>query len=205
LAKAGRRQQAQGELLSTTAAIPGDDDSSKKQVGQMLIDYGLPKAAENLFSEVAQRNKQDAGALEGLADGEFANGEYAAALDAYRGSLALDPANTAIAKRADLCERILALEPDSRGLGAAQRYDRSLKIPAGVMDELARCGGDGDKAAIQEAQGALARKKRPSSYSDAADSNRALALHLWAARSPSCAAGGGDDVLSRVMAQLAPK
>jgi tetratricopeptide (TPR) repeat protein len=170
----------------------------------MLIDYGLPKAAENLLREVAQRNKQDAGALEGLGDAEFANGEYTAARDAYHDSLALDPANAAIAKRADLCERILALEPDLRGLGAAQRYERSLKILAAVMDELARCGGGGDSAALQQAQAALARKKRPSSYSDAADSNRALALELWGARSPSCAAGG-DDALDRVMAQLAPK
>jgi CIC family chloride channel protein len=205
LAKAGRNQQAQGELLSTTAAIPADDDSLKKKVAQMLIDYGLPKAAENLFRGVAQRNKQDAGAQEGLADADFANGEYAAARDAYRDSLALDPANAAIAKRADLCERILALEPDLGGMGAAQRYERSLKILAGVMDELARCGGGGDSAALQQqAQAALARKKRPSSYSDAADSNRALALELWSARSPSCAAAGGDDALDRVMAQLAP-
>ena len=113
----------------------------------MLIDYGLPKAAGNLFRDVAQRNKQDAGALEGLGDAEFANGEYAAARDAYRGSLALDPANAAIAKRADLCERILALESDLRGLGATQSYERILKILAGVMDELAPCGGGGDSAA----------------------------------------------------------
>src|SRR5580698_8343263 len=103
----------------------------------MLIDYGLPKAAENLFRDVAQRNKQDAGALEGLGDAEFANGEYAAARNAYRDSLALDPANAAIARRADLCERILALEPDLRGFGAAQRYERSLKILGAVMDALA--------------------------------------------------------------------
>jgi len=154
---------------------------------------------------VTLRNKQDAGAMEGLADAAFANVEYAAALDAYRASLALDPANSAIAKRADLCERILALEPDLRGLGAAQRYERSLKILAGVMDELAHCGGNGDKAAEQQAQAALARKKRPSSYSDAADANRSLAVELWDARAPSCAAAGGDDALNRVMAQLAPK
>jgi CIC family chloride channel protein len=205
LAKAGRRQQAQGELLSTTAAIPGNNDSLKKQVAQMLIDYGLPKAAENLFREVSQRNKQDAGALEGLADAEFANGEYASARDAYRGSLALDPANTATAKRADLCERILALDPDLRGLGAAQHYERSLKILTGVVDELARCGGGGDSGALQQAQAALARKKRPTSYSDAADSDRALALQLWGVRPPSCAGPGADDALSRVMAQLTPK
>ncbi len=200
LAKAGRRTQAEAELLSAAAAIP-PDDALKKQVGRMLIDYGLPKAAENLFRDMTQRNQQNAGALEGLGDAEFANGEYAAARDAYRASLALDPANAVMAKQADLCERILALDPDMPGLGASWRYERSLKILAGVLNELARCGGGGDKVAVQEAQTALTPKKRPSSYSDAADSNRALALQLWSARAPSCAAGG-DDALSRVMARL---
>jgi tetratricopeptide (TPR) repeat protein len=205
LAKAGRRQQAQGELLSTIAVIPADDDTSKKQVGRMLIDYGLPKAAENLFRTVAQRNKQDPGALEGLGDAEFASGEYQAAREAYRDSLAVDPANAAIAKRADLCERILALEPDLRGLSASQRYERSLKILTAVVDEASRCGAGADQGAAQQAQAVLARKKRPSSYSDAADSDRALAVQLWSARGPSCAGQGGDEALSRVMAQLAPK
>jgi len=58
---------------------------------------------------------------------------------------------------------------------------------------------------LQQAQAALARKQRPSSYSDTAESNRALALELWGARAPSCASAGADDALSRVMAQLAPK
>jgi tetratricopeptide (TPR) repeat protein len=201
LEKAGRRLQAQAELLSAAAAIPGDDGALKKQVGRMLIDYGLAKNAESLFRDVAQRNPQDADALQGLGDAEFANGDYAAARDAYRASLALDPANSAVAKRADLCERILALDPDLRGLSGAQRYARSLKILSGVMVELARCGGNGDNVALQKAQAALARKRRPDSYIDAADSNRALAAELWSARPPSCAAAGGDDALNRVMAR----
>ena len=117
MAKAGRRQQAQGELLSTTGAIPVDDDSLKKQVGQMLIDYGLPKAAGNLFRDVAQRNKQDAGALEGLADAEFANGEYAAARDAYREPCARS-VNAAIAKRADFVRAHSGAGTGFAGLGA---------------------------------------------------------------------------------------
>jgi chloride channel protein, CIC family len=202
LAKAGRQAQAEAELLSAVTAIPQNDDALKKQVGRMLIDYRLPKAAENLFRNAAQSDRQDAGAWEGLGDAEFANGEYSAARDAYRASLGIDPGNPAIAKQADLCERILALDPDMPGLGVAERYRRTLKILAGVMDELTRCGGGGDKAAVQQAQTELARKKRPASYSDAADSNRVLALDLWAARPASCAAGGGDDALSRVMAKL---
>jgi chloride channel protein, CIC family len=202
LAKAGRRSQAQAELLSSAAAIPEGNEALKKQVARMLIDYGLPKSAENLFREIAQHHPQDAAALQGLADAEFADGEYAEALDAYRNSLAIDPANAAVTKQADLCERILALDPDVRGLGAAQRFERSSKILAGVVDELARCGGGSDKAAMQEAQTALTRKKRPVSYSDAADSNRVLALALWGARTPACSTDGNDDALNRVMAKL---
>ena len=201
LKKAGKGPQAQAALLSAAAAIPADDDTLKKQVGRMLIDYELPKAAANLFEDVAQRNPQDAGALEGLGDADFANGEYEAARDAYRAGMALDPANSAIAARADLCDRILALDPDLRSLSAAERYARSLKLLAGVMAELARCGAGGDKAAVQQAQASLARKRRPASYSDAADSNRSLASQLWAARPPACQAGG-DVALSRVMAKL---
>jgi tetratricopeptide (TPR) repeat protein len=203
LAKAGRRQQAQAELLSAAAAIPANDDASKKEVGRMLIDYGLARNAENLFRDVTQRNPLDPGALEGLADAEFANGEYEAARADYHASLAFDPGNAAIAKREDLCERILALDPDGRGLTAAERYERSVKVLAGVMRELERCGGGGDKAALEDAQAALARKRRPASYSDAKDSNRALALQLWAARPLSCSASGADDALSSVMAKLA--
>ena len=107
-----------------------------------------------------------------------------------------------MAKRAEFCKRILALDPDVRGLGASQRYERSLKILNGVVDELARCGGGGDKAAVQEAQAALARKKCPTSYGDAADSNRALAFELWGARLPSCKADGGNEALNRMMAKL---
>jgi tetratricopeptide (TPR) repeat protein/CBS domain-containing protein len=199
LGKAGRRQQAQAELLATAAAIP-DDDRFKRQVARMMIDYGLPKAAENLFRDMAQRNPRDAAAIEGLGDAAFANADYAAASDAYRAGLALDPGSSEIARRAGLCGRILALELDRRGLGAGERYERSLKILSGVADELGHCGG-GDKDAAQQAQAALARKQRPASYSDAADANRALALELWSARPAACTVG--DEALTRVMAQLA--
>ena len=137
-----------------------------------------------------------------MGDSEFANGEYSTARDAYRASLGIDPNNAAIAKQAVLCERILALDPNLPGLGAEQRYQRSVKILGGVMDELDRCGGGGDGAGMQQAQTEFARKTRPNSYSDAGDSNRVLALQLWASRPASCAGSGGDDALSRVMAKL---
>ncbi len=138
--------------------------------------------------------------VQGLGDAEFANAEYAAARDAYRAALKLDPANTAIAQRADICDRILELDPDLPGLSAARRYERSRTMLATVLDELARCGGavDNDKSAVQQAQAAVARKTRPPSYGDAADLNRALARQLWVAKPASCAIKA-DDPLSWLM------
>ena len=202
LTKAGRRQQAQAELLSAAAVLREDDAVLKKQVGRKLIDSGLPKNAEVLFREVARHDPKDAGAQEGLGDAAFADGEYEKARDAYRAGLAIDTANPAIAKRADLCDRILALNPDLPGLCSTPRYEKSLKLLGGVMEELARCGSAGDKVAVQQAEAALARKTRPRSYSDAADSARDLALKLWTAQPSSCATAGGDDGLSLVIAQL---
>ena len=206
LTKAGRSSQAQAELLSAAAAVPQNDEELKKQLARMLIDDGLPKNAENLFREVTQRNpRMRARGRAGRR--RIRDGGIWPCAGCLSSGLTIDFANSAIRKQADLCERILALDPDFRGLGGPQRYERSLKIRNGVTDELARCGG-GDKAALQDAQTALTRKKRPGSYSDAADSIRALALQLWAVRSPSCnGAGGGeaDEALSRVMAEMAPR
>jgi tetratricopeptide (TPR) repeat protein/CBS domain-containing protein len=198
LEKAGRKAQAQAELLSTTATLSEYDATSQEQVGRMLIDYGLPKSAENLFRDMAQRNPRAAGALAGLGDAALASGEYATARDAYRSSLAIDP-DDAIAKRAELCDRMLALDPDLPGLSPAARYQRTSKLLADVMDQVARCGG-GDQVMMQQSQAALAGKTKRNSEGDAAAA-RALALQLWAARPQSCA---GDDALTRVMAKLAP-
>ena len=51
--------------------------------------------------------------------------------------------------------------------------------------------------AVRDAKTELAGKRRPSSFSDAADANMQLAEQLWSARLPTCAV---DDALARALA-----
>ena len=204
LARHGRNQQAQAELVAAAAAAP-NDPALKKELGRMLIDYGLPKNAVDLFRVVGAQGRPDAGAEDGLGDAEFALADYPRALDAYRSALKIDPEDAEAAKRADESERILALDPTMRGLGAAERFARSEKILSGVVTEVMRCAAgtplpENVQSELKQAQAALAHKKRPPSYTDAAEENVALAEQLWGARGAACAMT--DEVLERTMAKL---
>ncbi len=203
LEKAGRKAPAKAELMAAAAAIPVGDAAAAKRVGRMLIDLGLLKNAEDLFRDLARRHPQDADAQQGLADAEFADAGYAAALESYQRLLAIDPANPAATARAAECARILSLEAAAPGMRAAERYERSRNLLTASLHALDGCFGGEDKlpaAAADDAQAAtteLARTRRPVSFGDAADANLQLAERLWKARPPSCAT---DDALARALA-----
>jgi tetratricopeptide (TPR) repeat protein/CBS domain-containing protein len=205
LQKAGRKQQAQAELLSAASAIPASDAPAAKRVGRLLIDLGMFQNAEDLFREQARRNPQDPEALQGLADARFASGEYATAGDAYQQLLQVDPENAAARQRAEECARILALNALAPGLSAAQRYARGRDLLAASLGDVTKCFGGEAKLpaslaeAAREAKAELARKRRPDSFSDAADANLQLASQIWAARPAGCAA---DDAVTRVVAGI---
>jgi tetratricopeptide (TPR) repeat protein len=205
LEKSGRLDQAKGELLSAVTSIPAGDWAASVRVGRMLIDLGLNKNAEQLFADLAKRNPQSAEALQGLADAEFADAEYAAAQQAYQRLTTIDPANAAAGARARESARILALDPAAPGLKAAERYARSRDLLATTLDAIGKCyGGEGKLPpsigdAAKNAKAALERKRRPTSLSDAADENEQLALQLWKARPATCAV---DDALTRAVGLL---
>lgn len=208
LAKAGRRPQAQAELLATAAAVP-DDPAMQKQVGRMLIDYGLARNAADLLRAMTQRHPHDAGAYDGLGQAEFSLGDYPAARSAWRHALEIDPTDHTAAAQADLSERILSLDPTQRGLTAGERYRRSKSLLSGVLDALTAClGGEGAIPGaiaqnVQAARTAAARAQRPTSFGDAADANLALAERLWADRLKVCPANPApDDPIAKVVTRL---
>jgi CIC family chloride channel protein len=194
LAKAGRRQQARAELLSAASAgaySGAADPVSKKQLGRMLIEYGLPKDAAALFRDMTQTDKRDSGAWEGLGDAAFAAGDYAQARDAYRTVLSIDPTGQHARERLDVSEKILSLDPFVTGIAPAKRLERSREILAEVNAALARCGSE---AATQSGNS-------PRRASTDASLERAAAL--WASRPPSCKPAADEEALSRVMDELA--
>ena len=141
LGKAGRRQQAQAELLSMLTTLPAlpNNLASGKQVAPLLLRYGLSNEAADLFRDVSQRDPRDEAAFAGLGEAEFSLGHYSAARDALRTALRLSPNDTAAQKRLDACDRIMTLDPTARELGAIERFHRSRQVLTGVLEVLDKC------------------------------------------------------------------
>ena len=205
LKKSDRRDQAKAELISAAASIPAGDSAAALHVGRMMIDLGLYRNAEQLFSDLAKRNPQSAEAVQGLADAEFADTNYGTALQAYQRLMGINPVNAPAGERAQESARILAMNPDAPGLRATDRYGRSLNLLSATLDAITRCFGGEDRLpqstadTVKEAKGALTRTRKPNSLSDAADLNVELALRLWQARPATCVA---DDAVARAVALL---
>ena len=71
-----------------------------------------------------------------------------------------------------------------------------------ILGEVVLCAkaDAGNADAVRAAQLALAGRKRPDSYSDAADANDATARQLWAERLKRCSAPpAADDAAALVM------
>ena len=190
LAKAGRWPEARAELLSAVAAGPASGltaPAAQKQMGRLLIDYGLAKDALTLFSQLVRHDKLDTGAWDGLGDAAYADGDYAQARDAYRASLDLDPSDADATERLNVCEKILALDPTLPRLAQAEQLKRSKEVVTDAASALARCGGD---------PGKLPRRAT-------ASENLARAAGLWAARPASCKPSAAEEPLAVVMAKLA--
>jgi len=206
LGKAGRRQQAQAELLSIPAVAPGGL-SVKKQVALLSLEHGLAREGANLFRDLIEHDAQDQQAWAGLGEAEYALADYAAAQDALTAALRLNPNDTAVQKRLDAAAQILALDPMRRGLGAAERYRRSQAVLAGVLDVLDRCSAATLPATLKgqmdAARRLLVKGRRPPSYSDAVENNTSVAEQLWTAGAQACGSmPPADTPLSRIMARL---
>jgi chloride channel protein, CIC family len=206
LGKAGRHRQAQAELLATLSALP-TDYSVKRQIAPLALEYGLPKEAASLFQDLTQHDTRDEEDWVGLGEAEYALGDYAAARDALAAALRLNPKDTAAEKRLDGATQILALDPMRRGLSAAERFERSQAVLAGVLDVLDQCAPAAPSATLkdqmEQARRLVVKGRRPASYSDAVEKITSVAELLWTAGAKVCASvPPADAPLSRIMAHL---
>ena len=170
----------------------------------MLLKFGLSRQSAELFRGLTGRNSRDPAAWEGLGEAEFAGDDYPAARDAFRNALEIDPTDETAARRIEVCDRILALDPTLKGLTAQARFARSREILEGVLNAWMGCTLPGVAAAnVVSAREELASKGRPRSWSNAAESNLDLAKRIWTVHQGSCSQGAApDDPLSRVMSRL---
>ena len=203
LAKQGLRTQAIAELL---AALPqASHRTTKERIGHLLLQYGSARQSVELFRDIAQSNPQDAGAWSGLGLAEMALEDYTAARDAFRKALRADPADATARKQLDMSERVLALDPDARGIRASERYGRSQALLQGALQTIEQCAAGGSDAPLADrARKALIKHPRAGELADATEENLTLATELWKARQQACSKySATDEALERVLKHLA--
>ncbi len=210
LGKSGKRREAQASVLALESEIPNNDVALRKQLGQLLLDYGLPEESAGVYRKVIENDRQDAGALMGLGEAELAQNRYRAAQGAFTAVLHLRSDDTAAANRLQLIGQILALDPAVRGLSAGERYQRSRKLLEAALGSLDECLGMTKGAPPEPVEKlsdtvrkVLLHRAAPRSYGDSTEDNIDLAEQLWKARTELCGQSKKpDEPINRAMAQL---
>jgi CIC family chloride channel protein len=209
LQKTGQRTQAIAELLAALGPA-AHDTSVKSRIGQLLLSYGAAREAADVFRNMVQTNGRDANAYAGLGQADLAMDNYQDARNAFQRALQLNPADATSKAQLDLSDRVLALDPNARGLRAAERYQRSQELLQAEVMRVDQCQPQSQAAGLAgptaAARVALTSKPRRTELEDAADKNLGLAEDLWKQEQKLCSAGQAqnpnDQAIERVLARL---
>lgn len=198
------KKEAIGELLQMAGEVP-DDPPLKDRIGNMLLEYGAPANAADIFQDVLSEHV-DAGAYFGLGQANFAQADYTAAQHAFRRALHMQPDNQEIRQRLALTDQIVALDPTVARLSSAERYDRSRQLVSKALAALERCAG-AEGEVLPDTFSSLmaeARKASPRRREGETPHLISLAEQLWQARAKLCASPPQkDEPLAFVLAKIA--
>jgi tetratricopeptide (TPR) repeat protein len=206
LARGGQRTQAVAELLAALGPA-ASNPALKQKIATLLLTYGAPREAAEAFRDITRADGRNALAYAGLGQAEFALDNYYEARVAFQKAVDLDPSDQAAKMQLALTERVMAFDPNARGLRAAARYERSKELLEAEIMRFDSCQPGSEVTG--PAKKAVTLHPRPNQLEDAADHNLALAEDLWKQARKSCAsvtpsdanAQAVDRVLARVAAQ----
>ncbi len=193
LAESGRRSDAI-PLLLTIIEQRGDDPSIAKKAAAMVRSIGPTDETEHAFTVLASRFPGDAGVWLQLGDARLAADKDAAALDAYRKAIQIDPGNPEIQRAAGIVEQTLRLDPTRNGLMVRERVRRWNEILQRVVDATAACLQPADTDPAK----ALLKTKAVSM--EMADQKMTASLRLWKVSGVQCKT---DPVLLHVLSKIA--
>jgi tetratricopeptide (TPR) repeat protein len=172
LDRLGQPKPALAELLQLADEVPETDVATRRTVAQMLLAHGAPQQAADIYRAMVARHPHDAVAQEGLAETEFARGDFAAALAADHAAVRYGSITPALAARIALLNSILALDPTQLRLSVRQRHERARELLLRAQAAAGRCS-------------ALPAEEAPPHDADAAQLI-ALAQAVWKARWAAC-------------------
>ncbi len=203
LGRAGRTRQALGELLSLAAEAP-DDPVIQNRAGEMLLRYGSPQHAAEVFRSILEYEPRNEEAALGLARALFQEGSYVAAENQYRRALRLNPADPQARRRVEEIAEVLALDPTVVTLKSSQRYARSLELIQRTAASLQACLGTRaappDVRALLDNAGSFAKAHQRHREGETPEA-LSLASAIWKARRDLCGQAP-EDALNLVMTKV---
>jgi chloride channel protein, CIC family len=194
--------------LAIDGVWPADGEPSKikarEELAVLLRQGGQPREAADVYRQLVKEHPLGASGYAGLGQVELGLENYQEARDAFLKAVERNPSDQTSKQQLELTERVLALDPNARGLRAAARYERSKELLQAEIMRFQQC--QPGSTAADAAQKALTRQPRQVELDDAADSDLALAEDLWKQEQKGCAGGHSpnpnDEAIGRVLARL---
>ena len=207
LAERNSKEELLAELLPLQDSAP-HDVKTRTRMGRLFLVAGSPSHAAVIFHGILHDAPENGNAYAGLGEAEFSRGNYRAAQRDFQTALRLDTDDQNARQHLDLCDELLQLDPMMRGLGAAERYRRSVHLVELTLAEASHCIGPNPspelRGLLDSSDKVLKARVRAAQQGEAAESNLDLAEQLWQVRKRECKApAAADTPLALVLARLA--
>ena len=184
LAKSGSQPELLAELLPFEDTSP-DSVALRARLAKLFVAAGSPARAVDAFRDVLRREPRNADAQAGVGDAELALGNLRAARADFSAALRLRPGDSAFTAKLALVDSVFALDPTTRGIGAAQRLARSRALLERTLSEVTLCGGTPTPLS-ETARRLLGSSTMGAPREAVVDSMVEVATSLWSSRPPSC-------------------
>ena len=159
---------------------------ARQELAALLAKSGQIREAADAFREVIKADDRDANAFAGLGEADLALENYQDARNAFEKAVERNPSDEASKKGLALSERILALDPNARGLRVAVRYERSKELLREEVMQFEQCQPGSN--ASDAAKKALESRPSRGALEDSAEMNLSLAEDLWKQGQKLCGA-----------------
>jgi tetratricopeptide (TPR) repeat protein len=195
LARLGAQRELLAELLPLQDEAPSDLDT-RRRIAHLFLDAGAPTRAIEIFRDILRRHGKDAESYAGLGEAELARGNYRSAQADLSEAVQLAPADSSIAHRLWVAQRVIDLDPTRRGVGVGDQYKRSeelLRLTFQYSGSCLAAAPPGDSSATNRlvSDSALSALRRPlprasAELRKATDQNLDLAERIWELRQKQC-------------------
>lgn len=199
----GDRTKLLSELLEAAAEAPPDPDL-RNPIGRLLLEYGAPQQAADVFRESVKLDSAAVEAWVGLGQAERAMGNYGPAVSAFRSAQRRDPDDPQAGRLLEETLETMRLDPTRVRLSGAERNRRSREVVKRALAALEGCGElPADAAELAETARKALAERRPRRLEGDTPRMLELAEDLWRTRRETCPAVEVTDVpLELTMARI---